>query len=226
MRSGSRPRRCRPLRQASTCCASGRTSPMSRSRPWSTRSWRPCGPAPSREERLREAAGRVAVASARLRALEAAASSASLRRRQRQRVGGTVRHHGRRPPRARLTGAQVLRFVSGANVAAGRVPWGLPADGRLLSPAPRPSTSSRARRCPTWTPDRPVVALVRGGHRYAWVLAGLTTLARRRPDLVVVELGWPGPDRLPGRTLVHTYGASAVSARALDDRLADAALAG
>jgi hypothetical protein len=43
---------------------------------------------------------------------------------------------------------------------------------------------------------------------------------------VVVELGWPGPDRLPSRTLVHTYGASAVSAEALDDRLADAPLAG
>ena len=79
---------------------------------------------------------------------------------------------------------------------------------------------------PDLDPGRPVVALVRGGHRYAWVLAGLTTLARRRPDLVVVELGSPGPDRLPGRTLVHTYGASAVSAQALDDRLADAALAG
>jgi beta-N-acetylhexosaminidase len=75
---------------------------------------------------------------------------------------------------------------------------------------------------PDLVPDRPVVALVRGGHRYAWVLAGLTTLARRRPDLVVVEVGWPGPDRLPGRTVVHTYGASAVSAQALDERLSGA----
>jgi beta-N-acetylhexosaminidase len=66
------------------------------------------------------------------------------------------------------------------------------------------------------------VALVRGGHRYGWVVAGLTTLARRRPDLVVVEVGWPGPDRLPARTVVHTFGASAVSADALDDRLTGA----
>jgi len=75
---------------------------------------------------------------------------------------------------------------------------------------------------PGLDPGRPAVAIVRGGHRYAWVLAGLTTLARRRPDLVVVELGWPGPDRPPGRTVVHTIGASAVSAQALDDRLSGA----
>jgi hypothetical protein len=105
------------------------------------------------------------------------------------------------------------------------VPWGLPVDGRLLSGSPTVDVVEGAP-LPDLDPGRPVVALVRGGHRYAWVLAGLTTLARRRPDLVVVELGWPGPDRLPSRTLVHTYGASAVSAEALDDRLADAPLAG
>jgi beta-N-acetylhexosaminidase len=176
------------------------------------------------EGRLKEAADRVAVASARLRALEAAAvagrpadgsASASAAR-------AAITVDGHLGP---LAGAQVLRFVSGANVAAGRVPWGLPVDGRLLSGSPTVDVVEGAP-LPDLDPGRPVVALVRGGHRYAWVLAGLTTLARRRPDLVVVELGWPGPDRLPSRTLVHTYGASAVSAEALDDRLADAPLAG
>ncbi len=176
------------------------------------------------EERLREAAERVATASARLRALEAAAGSGRSADGRASAVAArsaiTVDGH-----LGSLAGAQVLRFVSGANVAAGRVPWGLPVEGRMLSGSPAVDVVEGAP-LPDLDPDRPVVALVRGGHRYAWVLAGLTTLARRRPDLVVVELGWPGPDRLPGRTLVHTYGASAVSARALDDRLADAALAG
>ena len=176
------------------------------------------------EERLREAAERVAVASARLRALEAAAA----RRRSADgsasasaaRSAITVDGHLGPWPAPRCSGSCPAP-TSPRDACRG----GCRSTGGC-SRAPRPSTSSRARRCPTWTPDRPVVALVRGGHRYAWVLAGLTTLARRRPDLVVVELGWPGPDRLPGRTLVHTYGASAVSAQALDDRLADAALAG
>jgi beta-N-acetylhexosaminidase len=171
------------------------------------------------ETRLTEAATRVAVARERLRALRAGASSESgdeaasaVAAREAITVDG---------PFVPLPGAQVVRFVAGANVAAGRVPWGLPPEGRLLGGRPALDVVEGAP-LPELDPDRPVVAVVRGGHRYAWVLAGLTALARRRPDLVVVELGWPGPDRLPGRTVVHTFGASAVSAAALDDRLSGA----
>lgn len=170
-------------------------------------------------ERLREAAARVATVSTRLHALRAAAApepgdrSASAAAAQAAvTVDGTV---------GDLAAAQVLRFLSGDNVAAGQVPWGLPPDARLLAGGSAVDVVEGAP-LPDLDPDRPVVALVRGGHRYAWVVAGLTTLARRRPDLVVVELGWPGPDRLPGRVVVHTFGASAVSAQALDDRLSGA----
>ena len=172
------------------------------------------------EDRLVEAAGRVAAASVRLQALRKAAprtrpgdGSASVAAAER-----AITVDG---PLAPIARAQVLRFVAGANVAAGRVPWGLPRDGRVLAGSPAIEVGE-GEPLPDLDPDRAVVALVRGGHRYAWVVAGLTALARRRPDLVVVELGWPGPDRLPGRTLVHTFGASAVSAQALDDRLAGA----
>ncbi|HEU4332675.1 MAG TPA: glycoside hydrolase family 3 N-terminal domain-containing protein [Lapillicoccus sp.] len=171
------------------------------------------------EARLTEAADRVAVARERLRALRIAApaqpieqSASAVAAREAITVDG---------PLAALEKAQVVRFVAGANVAAGRVPWGLPPDGRLLDGQPALDVVEGGP-LPDLDPDRPVVAVVRGGHRHAWVLAGLTTLARRRPDLVVVELGWPGPDRLPGRTVVHTFGASAVSAQALDDRLSGA----
>jgi beta-N-acetylhexosaminidase len=171
------------------------------------------------ETRLSEAADRVGVARERLRELRAAAPSgngdgtASA-----VAASGAITVDG---PLAPLEEAQVVRFVAGANVAAGRVPWGLPSDGRLLGGRPALDVVEGAP-LPELDPDRPVVAVVRGGHRYAWVLAGLTALARRRPDLVVVELGWPGPDRLPARTVVHTFGASAVSAAALDDRLSGA----
>ncbi|HEY8306324.1 MAG TPA: glycoside hydrolase family 3 N-terminal domain-containing protein [Lapillicoccus sp.] len=171
------------------------------------------------QDRLVEAAGRVDTASARLRELRATAPTASLgdgassaAAREAITVDG---------PLGPLPGAQVLRFVAGANIAAGHVPWGLPHDGRVLAGS-APVEVVEGRHLPDLDADRPVVALVRGGHRYAWVVAGLTALARRRPDLVVVELGWPGPDRLPGRTVVHTFGASAVSGRALDDRLSGA----
>ncbi len=172
------------------------------------------------EDRLVEAAGRVETASSRLRELRATAPTPTL-------VDGSSSAAAARGaitvdgPLAPLTGAQVLRFVAGANVAAGHVPWGLPHDGRVLAGS-APVEVVEGHHLPDLDADRPVVALVRGGHRYAWVVAGLTALARRRPDLVIVELGWPGPDRLPGRTVVHTFGASAVSARALDDRLSGA----
>ncbi len=172
------------------------------------------------EARLAEAAARVDATSQRLHALrsgvpatgpgDGSASAVAAR--------GAVTVDG---PLGSLDGAQVLRFVAGANVAAGRVPWGLLPDARLLAGSPMIDVAE-GQPLPDLDPDRPVVAVVRGGHRYAWVVAGLTALARRRPDLVIVELGWPGPDRLPGRTVVHTFGASAVSARALDDRLAGA----
>ncbi|MEP6648693.1 MAG: glycoside hydrolase family 3 N-terminal domain-containing protein [Lapillicoccus sp.] len=170
------------------------------------------------EQRLSEAAARVSAASQRMRALRSSARengatddpASAVAARSAIVVDGSL---------GSLAGAQVLRFVSGANVAAGLVPWGLPPGGRLLAGRPAVDVVDGAP-LPDLDTDRPVVALVRGGHRYAWVIAGLTALARRRPDLVVVELGWPGPDRLPGRTVVHTYGASAVSAAALDDRLA------
>jgi beta-N-acetylhexosaminidase len=174
------------------------------------------------EERLTAAAARVTAAANRLAELRLSARStdrpdqpdraSAMAARAAIAVDGTL---------GPLAGAQVVRLLSGANVAAGRVPWGLPPDGRLLAGSPALDVAE-GDPLPDLDPARPVVALVRGGHRYAWVVAALNTLARRRPDLVVVELGWPGPDRLPGRTVVHTYGASAASAQALDERLSGA----
>jgi len=48
----------------------------------------------------------------------------------------------------------------------------------------------------------------------------LASLAAARPDLVVVEMGWPGDSLPPGVTTVLTYGASQANARALDELLA------
>jgi len=121
-----------------------------------------------------------------------------------------------------LAGAVVLRLRTGSNVAVGDVPWGLPIDGAVL--AGRAMVDVRET---STTADvlhqvgaAPVVALVRGPHRYPWVLDLLHSVAAARPDLVVVEMGWPGEADLPGAAVVRTYGASAASGMVLDERLA------
>jgi beta-N-acetylhexosaminidase len=123
-----------------------------------------------------------------------------------------------------LTGAVVLRVRTGSSVAVGDVPWGLPVDGAVL--AGRAMVDVRET---STTADvlqqvgtAPVVALVREPHRYPWALDLLHTVAAARPDLVVVEMGWPGEPDLPGAAVVRTYGASAASGVALDELLAGA----
>ena len=173
-------------------------------------------------ERLTEAAGRVLAARQRLSALRAVAG------RPHEATGGpTASDEAARRgitvlgPLGPLTDPQVLRLVTDANQAVGLAPWGLPTSGALLR-GHATTDIAEGDPLPDLDPNRSVVALVRGGHRHAWVRDGLAALARARPDLVVVELGWPGPDRLPGRTVVLAHGASAVSARAVDALLAGA----
>jgi beta-N-acetylhexosaminidase len=171
------------------------------------------------EARLAEAAGRVLAASravhdwrgAALAAVDDDGAATEVARRA-LRVDGTL------PP---LAGAVVLRLHTGSNIAVGEVPWGLPVDGSVLG----------GRRMVDVTADTsldqvlaaadgaPVVALVREAHRHPWALGLLRRLAGTRPDVVVVEMGWPGEDALPGAAVVTTFGASRANGAALDARL-------
>jgi beta-N-acetylhexosaminidase len=121
-----------------------------------------------------------------------------------------------------LTGAVVLRVRTGSNVAVGDAPWGLPVDGAVL--AGRAMVDVRETSTPAdvlrAVGQAPVVALVREPHRHPWVLDLLRAVAAARPDLVVVEMGWPGESQLLGAAGVRTYGASAASGAALDELLA------
>ncbi|GAB3598394.1 glycoside hydrolase family 3 N-terminal domain-containing protein [Angustibacter peucedani] len=125
-------------------------------------------------------------------------------------------------------GAQVLRLVTASNEAVGRAPWGLPPDGRVLAGRRAVDVHDGDR---PWDDldDAPLVVLARDVHRHAWVRDAVRQLRARRPDAVVVDLGWPGPsdgsdssDGSEGSDVVtvRTWGASAVSGRALDDLLA------
>jgi beta-N-acetylhexosaminidase len=121
-----------------------------------------------------------------------------------------------------LRGAVVLRFQTSTNVAVGSVPWGLPADGKMLAGGRQVDVLPTARvgDLLALAPAAPMIALVREPHRHPWVPALLASLADARPDLVVVEMGWPGDGLPAGVSTVLTYGASLANGRALDELLA------
>ncbi|MGN6302869.1 MAG: glycoside hydrolase family 3 N-terminal domain-containing protein [Angustibacter sp.] len=169
-------------------------------------------------ERLREAAARVDAASARLAALRASAVPAPDARASSDAATLALTVTGPVPV---STAAQVLRLDGGSNQAVGGVPWGLPADGRVLAGA-EPVDVHEGDDPLARLDGRPVVVLTRDAGRHAWARDVLARLAQRRPDAVVVEMGWPSEDALAeGLTTVRTWGASQVSAQALDQLLAE-----
>jgi beta-N-acetylhexosaminidase len=68
---------------------------------------------------------------------------------------------------------------------------------------------------------RPVWVVVRDAHRHPWMDALVADLGRLRPDLVVIDTGWPGWTPPAGLTHVVTYGASWASGEAVVSRLAE-----
>ena len=173
------------------------------------------------EDRLADAADRVVAASRTIRTLQDAAASDVDDEASAEVARRAVHVEGRLPT---LDGATVLRLRTGTNIAVGEVPWGLPVDGRVLAGRPvvdvveaTPYTEVLAA-----AGAGPVVALVREPHRHPWALALLRELAARCPQLVTVEMGWPGEVVLPGVAVVTTYGAGRANGVALDRVLAGA----
>jgi len=129
-----------------------------------------------------------------------------------------------------LRGVPVIRFRTGLNLAVGQVPWGLPLDGSVQGghhPVDVTETTDveevmREAMSVSGQDGGPIVALVRDAHRHPWVLEALRRLDHWFPHLVTVEMGWPGCERLPGRTQVRTYGAARANCEALDEVLAGA----
>jgi beta-N-acetylhexosaminidase len=120
--------------------------------------------------------------------------------------------------RAPLLGAHVVECRPPDDMAQGRVPWGVAAPLGALDPSITTSVLSAADDVTNEADragGRPLVVVVRNASRHRWQLDWLRHLAARRPDLVVVEMGWPGPDPLPGAAVVHTFGASRVSGEAV-----------
>ena len=171
------------------------------------------------EGRLAEAAGRVAGAVRGLRRLRESARPWTDDGASATAAAAALRVSGDLPV---LAGARVLRLRTGTNAAVGDVPWGLPVDGRLLAGRPPVDVleATPYQAVLAAAGDGPVVALVREPHRHPWVLDLLRALARDRPGLVTVEMGWPGGTDLPGAAVVTTYGAGRANGAALDRMLA------
>ncbi len=130
------------------------------------------------------------------------------------RVRGTV------PP---MTAAIVFRLQTGTNMAVGAVPWGVVESGVVLRPdrvvdlGPEDASDLMLPK----TDGTQLVVLVRELHRHEWAAKLVDRLAAQRPEMIVVEMGWPGREALPGAASVHTYGASRANAKALDALLAN-----
>jgi beta-N-acetylhexosaminidase len=168
-------------------------------------------------ERLEQAAQRVGAATERLAALRAGAVPAADA--QASRLAARRALFVRRPFDP-LAGAQVIRLEAGSNQAVGAAPWGLPRQGPVLGRRP-PIDVHEGDPLPDLTIGGSVVVLVRDAARHVWVQQALRAITAQRPDAVVVEMGWPDP--ADGYASVLTWGASAVSAEALDQLLAEGA---
>ena len=175
--------------------------------------------------RLQEAADRVAATSTRLASLRHSVAVGAISGENPQ--PATRSASGRAATQAislvgplrPSAGATVVRLVTGASPAVGLAPWGLPEDGEVRGGREMVDVHEHDP-LPRLDDDRAVVVLTRGGKRHPWLGRALDELVRQRPDLVLVELGWPAPEPARARTVVHTMGSSAVSTAALDRFLA------
>jgi beta-N-acetylhexosaminidase len=176
------------------------------------------------EERLAEAAGRVAA----LAAWTAAASPAG------QADGGAGLTAARRALQAdgRAAvgpGALVVQFRPDPSIVVGDVPWGLgtalAAHDPSVTVLPYPSTdaptdgTAAAAVLADRAAGRPLVLVVRDLHRHESQRELLERLLLARPDAVVVEMGTPSlaPERAAG--YLRTHGAGRVNAEAAAELL-------
>src|SRR5690606_29115314 len=107
-----------------------------------------------------------------------------------------------RPGAAPPPGARIVQIGTPPNVAVGEVPWGPAAAGIAVD------TIGPGGALPTG----PLVLVGRDNHRHPWVRA-LIDAARRAGPVLVVDMGWPSPDR--SYADVATFGASRAVGAAL-----------
>jgi beta-N-acetylhexosaminidase len=179
------------------------------------------------EERLAEAAGRVA-------ALASWSSAQAAVRREaadRWRSGGSRPglDAARRAVRAwrsanaepLMKPAHVVEFTTSVNLAVdAATPWGVGGPLAELLPGTTVERLDAAAASNGGLPaalraasGRPLVLVVRDAHRHDWLSTALRTALAERPDAYVVEMGVPGGEPV-GAMHVATYGSAPVCGRA------------
>ena len=154
------------------------------------------------EDRLREAAGRVAA----IGAVDAA--GAADRDAAAQAAGRAIRTEGAvRLARAPL----VVELVSEPSVAAGPQGHGL---GQVMAAETVRIAEAAADGLPAVPADRQLVLVLRDAHRHAWEQRAAATLVERAPDAVVVETGLPLWRPRGGAGYVLTHGTGRVNLEA------------
>ena len=102
-------------------------------------------------------------------------------------------------------GADILTLETVANIAVGASPWGPAAAGADTTPvfaADEIDVRGRA-----------VVLVGKDNHRHDWTRAAIDRAREQNPSVVVVDMGWPSPDRAYAD--IATFGASQYAGRAL-----------
>ena len=107
----------------------------------------------------------------------------------------------------RPSAVRVVRLEARPNSAAGPVPWGPPRTGSdIVVSADRPLPS-------TPTADEAVLVVGQDIHRHTFARVAVDRLRAEHASVLVVDMGWPSPDRHYAD--VATFGASALMGRAL-----------
>jgi beta-N-acetylhexosaminidase len=109
-------------------------------------------------------------------------------------------------------GADILTLETVANIAVGASPWGPAAAGGDTTPVFAGDGVEVAGRA--------AVIVGKANHLHEWTRAAIDEARAQNPSVIVVDMGWPAPDRRYAD--IATFGASEFAGRALLKLLGDA----
>jgi len=100
---------------------------------------------------------------------------------------------------------RILTLETEANIAIGHAPWGLAAAGA--------ATTAVHEGDDILVEGVPTVIVGKDNHRRTWTRDAIDRARQENPDVVVVDMGWPSPDRAYAD--IATFGASRYAGQAL-----------
>jgi beta-N-acetylhexosaminidase len=109
-------------------------------------------------------------------------------------------------------GARILTLETTANIAIGQAPWGPAAAGAETTPVFEAGDIDIAGVA--------TILVGKDNHRRDWTRAAIDRAREQNPTVVVVDMGWPSPDREYAD--IATFGASRYAGEALLRLLGDA----